>query len=85
MYYIKSVETCDGPITKFILRLLVIGVQNLFCCYWSAKFILLLLECKIYFAVIGVQNLFCCYWSAKFILLLLDVLFFFNVLISKAF
>jgi len=33
-------------------------VQNLFCCDWSAKFILRL----------GVQNLFCGYWSAKFIL-----------------
>ncbi|RKZ49385.1 MAG: hypothetical protein DRR00_17620 [Candidatus Parabeggiatoa sp. nov. 3] len=40
--------------------------------YWSAKFILRLLECKIYFASIGVQNLFCGYWSAKFILRLLE-------------
>ena len=37
-------------------------MQNSFCSYWSAKFILQLLECKIYFAAIGVQNLFCSYF-----------------------
>ncbi|RKZ49252.1 MAG: hypothetical protein DRR16_11930 [Candidatus Parabeggiatoa sp. nov. 3] len=37
-------------------------MQNLFCSYWSAKFILQLLECKIHFAAIGVQNLFCSYF-----------------------
>ena len=46
--------------------------SNLFCGCWSAKFILRLLECKIYFAVVGVQNLFCDCWSAKFILRLLE-------------
>jgi len=41
----------------------VIGVQNLFCRDWSAKFILRFLL-QIYFAI---------YWSAKFILRLVFI------------
>jgi len=58
-----------------------IFVTNLFCeDNFRFKFILRLLECKIYFAIIGVQNLFCDYWSAKFILRLLECKIYFAII-----
>jgi len=36
---------------SFQIYFAFVGVQNLFCFRWSAKFILRLLECKIYFAM----------------------------------